>query len=129
MSPKQFDAQHLKGKKGIRQIINAFGYSKSGLQATYQYEAAFRQLLWLHGCLILLAFILPFKTSVQMLLIALSFISLVTELLNTALEANVDLISSEIHPLAKRAKDAGSAAQMLALIMTMILWGISLFTL
>ena len=63
-----------------------------------------------------------FDTPVRMLLIAASFVSLAVELLNTAIEAVVDYISLEKHPLAKRAKDAGSAAQLLATTMVALLW-------
>ncbi|MNT13344.1 Diacylglycerol kinase [compost metagenome] len=57
-----------------------------------------------------------------MLLIASSFILLVVELLNTAIESVVDRISLEIHPLSKRAKDLGGAAQLVAVVMTIMLW-------
>ena len=62
-----------------------------------------------------------------MLLIMASFISLITELFNTAIEAAVDHTSLAQHPLAKRAKDVGSVAQMLALLMLAILWAMALW--
>lgn len=55
-------------------------------------------------------------------MIASSFILLVVELLNTAIESVVDRISLEIHPLSKRAKDLGGAAQLVAVVMTIMLW-------
>ena len=93
----------LKGKKGFKRILNAAGYSADGLQAAFRYEA-------------------DFDLSVRMVLVFASFFSLVVELFNSAIEAVVDDISLELRPLAKRAKDIGSAAQMLALTLVFILW-------
>ncbi|WP_415770199.1 diacylglycerol kinase [Neisseria sp. CP9] len=126
MKPSSYAADK-KGKSGIKRIINAFGYSKDGLAAAYRYESAFRQVLWLNLILIVLAFILNFDSATKMLLIIASFVSLITELFNTAVEAAVDHTSTEKHELAKRAKDAGSAAQLLALTMLGIVWAIALW--
>lgn len=106
---------------GIKRIINTLGYSKDGLSAAIK-EPAVYQLVFLHGVLILLAFYLPFAIGIKMILVLASFLSLIVEFFNTALEAAVDHTSMEIHPLAKRAKDIGSAAQSLALLLVAILW-------
>ncbi|WP_049224409.1 diacylglycerol kinase [Neisseria sicca] len=126
MKPSSYAADK-KGKSGIKRIINAFGYSKDGLAAAYRYESAFRQVLWLNLILIVLTFILNFDSATKILLIIASFVSLITELFNTAVEAAVDHTSTEKHELAKRAKDAGSAAQLLALTMLGIVWAIALW--
>jgi diacylglycerol kinase len=126
MKPSSYAADK-KGKSGIKRIINAFGYSKDGLAAAYRYESAFRQVLWLNLILIVLTFILNFDSATKMLLIIASFVSLITELFNTAVEAAVDHTSTEKHELAKRAKDAGSAAQLLALTMLGIVWATALW--
>ena len=126
MKPSSYAADK-KGKSGIKRIINAFGYSKDGLAAAYRYESAFRQVLWLNLILIVLTFFLNFDSATKMLLIIASFVSLITELVNTAVEAAVDHTSTEKHELAKRAKDAGSAAQLLALTMLGIVWAIALW--
>ena len=126
MKPSSYAADK-KGKSGIKRIINAFGYSKDGFAAAYRYESAFRQVLWLNLILIVLTFILNFDSATKMLLIIASFVSLITELFNTAVEAAVDHTSTEKHELAKRAKDAGSAAQLLALTMLGIVWAIALW--
>ena len=110
-------AQQVKGKKGVRRIFNAAGYSKDGFCSAYRYESAFRQLVWLNGALLVLAFVLDFGPASRMMLITASFISLIVELVNTAIEAAVDHTSTAQHELAKRAKDAGSAAQTLALVL------------
>ena len=78
--------------------------------------------------MIVLAFILNFDSATKMLLIIASSVSLITELFNTAVEAAVDHTSTEKHELAKRAKDAGSAAQLLALTMLGIVWAIALWS-
>ena len=83
-------------------IINAYGYSKDGLKAAYRHESAFRQVCWLNLTLVILACIFDFDFSVRLLLITASFISLITELFNTAVEAAVDHTSTEKHELAKR---------------------------
>ncbi len=126
MKPSSYAADK-KGKSGIKRIINAFGYSKDGLAAAYRYESAFRQVLWLNLILIVLTFILNFDSATKMLLIIASFVSLIAELFNTAVESAVDHTSTEKHELAKRAKDAGSAAQLLALTMLGIVWAIALW--
>ena len=112
-------ASEKKGKTGIKRIINAYGYSKDGLKAAYRHESAFRQVCWLN---LTLACIFDFDFSVRLLLITASFISLITELFNTAVEAAVDHTSTEKHELAKRAKDAGSAAQLAALVLLAVTW-------
>ena len=121
MKPSSYAADK-KGKSGIKRIINAFGYSKDGLAAAYRYESAFRQVCWLNLTLVILACIFDFDFSVRLLLITASFISLITELFNTAVEAAVDHTSTEKHELAKRAKDAGSAAQLAALVLLAVTW-------
>ena len=115
-------ASEKKGKTGINRIINAYGYSKDGLKAAYRHESAFRQVCWLNLTLVILACIFDFDFSVRLLLITASFISLITELFNTAVEAAVDHTSTEKHELAKRAKDAGSAAQLAALVLLAVTW-------
>lgn len=64
-----------------------------------------------------------------MLLITASFLSLIVELINTGIEASVDHTSTKQHPLAKIAKDVGSAAQFLALLLLFILWSMALSSL
>ena len=85
MEPSSY-ASEKKGKNGIKRIINAFGYSKDGLAAAYRYESAFRQVFWLNLILIVLALFLDFGSVTKMVLVVASFISLITELFNTAIE-------------------------------------------
>lgn len=114
-------AAQIKGKTGWRRIWNASGYSLDGLKAACD-EAGFRQLILLHSILILLALFCIDGKATQMILVLASFLSLIIELFNTAIEAAVDHTSLEKNPLAKRAKDVGSAAQFLGLILCGLLW-------
>jgi diacylglycerol kinase (ATP) len=111
-----------KGKTGIRRLINAFGYSLSGLRSAYAHEDAFRQEVLLAVVLIPTACILPVAATSRAVLLASVFLVLIVELLNTAVEAVVDRISLENHELAKRAKDIGSAAVMLSLLSMTVSW-------
>lgn len=113
-----------KGATGITRLIKATGYSIAGLKAAWQEEAAFRQEVLLSIVMIPAAFWVG-ETAVQrILLIASVFIVLITEILNSAVEAVVDRIGSDPHPLSGRAKDMGSAAVMLSLINVAIVWGL-----
>jgi len=110
------------GATGLTRIINAAGYSWLGLKAAYVNEAAFRQELVLVIVLAPVAFIFgPDYADKAILLASLVFILLV-EILNSALEAVVDRHGDEIHPLAGRAKDMGSAAVLLAFVITGLIW-------
>lgn len=113
-------------KKRLERIRNAAAYSWDGLREALR-ETAVRDLLILHIPLIILALFLDTALAVKMLLIFASGFSLIVELLNTAIEAAVDHTSTERHPLAKRAKDLGSAAQMLTLGIVALLWAVALF--
>ena len=115
-------ASEVKGKKGLARILKATGYSIDGFKAAYKFEAAFRQVLWLNLVLCTVIIFIPFSVSVKMMLVVASFLSLIVELINTGIEASVDHTSTKQHPLAKIAKDVGSAAQFLSLLLLFILW-------
>lgn len=108
-------------------VLKATQYSFDGIKYAIC-EIAVKQLIALHTILIVLSFVLSLETSTRMVLILASFLSLIVEFFNTAIEAAVDHTSTEKHPLAKQAKDIASAAQMLTLTMIAILWGIALFS-
>lgn len=115
-----------KGKTGMRRILNALGYSLDGLAMAYRGEAAFRQELWLALILVPLALMLPVGGLAKALMSGSVLLVLIVELLNSAVEAAVDRISTEHHTLAKRAKDIGSAAVLLALLNVLLIWGLVL---
>ncbi|WP_293759923.1 diacylglycerol kinase [uncultured Aquitalea sp.] len=123
----QHQESPFKGKTGVQRLINAFGYSLDGLRAAFRHEDAFRQLSLLAIILIPAALLIHASPLARALLIASSIATLIIELLNSAIEAAVDHTSLERHPLAKRAKDMGSAAQLLGLINLATMWGLVLF--
>ncbi|MFL0349184.1 diacylglycerol kinase [Stenotrophomonas lactitubi] len=114
------------GKTGLRRIFHTLIHSRDGFIATFRGEAAFRQLLLLHGALAVVAFLLEVSRSERALMLMVCFISLMVELLNSAIEAVVDRISLGHHPLSKNAKDMGSAAQTTALLMVATVWAVVL---
>ncbi|MBK6356317.1 MAG: diacylglycerol kinase [Betaproteobacteria bacterium] len=116
------DAAELKGKRGLRRLINALGYSRDGIAAAWRNEAAFRQEILLAAIALPLAFYLG-KTGVERALMICSVVLiLIVEILNSAVEAVVDKASPEKSELAKRAKDMGSAAVLLSLINAAAIW-------
>lgn len=107
---------------GLKRIILATGYSLQGLKSAFQYEAAFRQELLLAAILIPVACYLDVTQIERILLIAPVFLVIIVEIINSAIEAVVDRISLEKHELAGRAKDLGSAAVLIALLLTVYIW-------
>ncbi|MEQ1743677.1 MAG: diacylglycerol kinase [Candidatus Nitrotoga sp.] len=114
---------------GLRRLVNALSYSLSGLQLAWQDEAAFRQEIILAIVLVPVAFMVPVDVTQQVLLVASVMLVLVVEMINSAIEATVDRVSLDIHPLAKRAKDMGSAAVLLALTNAILTWTMILWSL
>jgi len=111
------------GANGITRIVKAARYSLQGLQAAAKHEAAFRQELLLFAVLVPLALWVGESAVEYALLIGSLFIVLIAELFNSAIEAVVDRVGSEHHELAGRAKDMGSAAVLLSLILVAVTWG------
>ncbi len=116
------DANDLKGKSGLRRLINACGYSRDGFTAAYQHEEAFRQEFWLLVVAAVIAFALPISLMQSILIVSVHLLLLIVEILNSAVEAVVDRIGPEIHPLSKRAKDMGSCAVSLTIGLCLIVW-------
>ena len=116
----------FKGQTGLKRILNASGYSLDGLRAAFTGEAAFRQLVLLNVILVPLTFFLNVSRVEQAVLIAVCLLALIVELINSAIEAAIDRISLDRHPLSKNAKDMGSAAQLVAMTMIGIVWAVIL---
>ena len=112
----------LKGKTGVKRILNATTYSFAGFKAAFQHEAAFRQIIVINLILIPLSFFLEVTAVEQALMVAVCLLSIIVELFNSAIEAVVDRISLERHPLSKNAKDMGSAAQFISLAIIVSTW-------
>ena len=101
---------------GLGRILRAMRYSAQGLRAAWQHEAAFRQEVYAFAVLAPLTLALKLPTLHLVVLLALMGAVLATELVNSAIEAIVDKVSPEKHPLAGRAKDCGSAAVMVVVL-------------
>ena len=110
------------GATGLKRIINATGYSWLGLKAAYKHESAFRQELWLAVVLVPLGLYLGDGWMDKAALVCSVLFVLMVELLNSGIEAVVDRIGDEPHTLSGRAKDMGSAAVLIALIITALIW-------
>lgn len=116
------DTSPFKGRTGWMRLWNATGYSWKGLRAGYRHEAAFRQELALGLPLLLVA---PWvgRTLPEVLMLMGSVVLVwVVELLNSALEALADEVSLQRRERLGRAKDLGSAAVMLALLLAVACW-------
>jgi len=110
------------GYQGVTRIIKAAGYSAKGFRAAWKYESAFRQEVVLTATLIPLAFLLGRNPVEVGLLIASLLLVVIVELLNSGIEVVVYRVGDEPHQLSGRAKDLGSAAVFVALILTLVLW-------
>jgi len=108
--------------KGIKRLVNACYFSIAGFKATWQHEEAFRQELALALVGIPTALWLSTDSVERVLLISSLLLIILAELFNSAIEAVVDRIGTEHHELSGRAKDIGSAAVMLTMIMAAITW-------
>jgi diacylglycerol kinase (ATP) len=116
-----------KGKPGIKRIWNALFYALDGFTAAFKHEDSFRLEVMLSLALIPLALSMHIGAISKALLIGSVLLVLITELINSAIEAICDRVSLENHVLAKRAKDFGSAAVMLSLINAAVVWILVLF--
>ena len=105
----------------MRRLLNAARFSVEGFRSAYS-EAAFRQELALAVVLIPLGLYLGNTAVARALLVGSILLVLIVELLNSAIEATVDRVSLDDHPLAKRAKDIGSAAVTLSLVNVAVVW-------
>ncbi|MDH5300829.1 MAG: diacylglycerol kinase [Gammaproteobacteria bacterium] len=108
--------------KGFQRLINATGYSWKGFKAAYANEEAFRQEFWLTVIGIPLAIWLAESGIELALMIGALMLILITELLNSGIEAVVDRIGPEHHELSGRAKDIGSAAVFVSLVNAGVVW-------
>ncbi|MEV4779757.1 diacylglycerol kinase [Burkholderia sp. LMU1-1-1.1] len=117
----------FKSKSGLKRILSAFFYSIDGLKSAWKHEHAFRQELGLCVAGTLVALALKVSAFEKLVLIAVLVLVLIVELINSAIEAVVDRISLERHPLSKNAKDFGSAAVLLACLLAAATWAVVLF--
>lgn len=111
-----------------RRLINTLSYSIDGLKAAWKTEEAVRVELILLPFVIAGALWLGRGPIEKILMIAVGFLVLIVELLNSSIEKTIDRVSTEIHPLAKYAKDVGSAAVFLSLSLFVLTWSIILWS-
>jgi diacylglycerol kinase (ATP) len=114
-----------KDRKGVSRVWHATGYSLAGLRAGWG-ETAFRQEAIAAMVLIPVAFWLGHNWVETALLVASVVLVMVVELLNTAVETAIDRVGPEWHDLSKRAKDMGSAAVLLSLLVCTGIWAAAL---
>jgi diacylglycerol kinase (ATP) len=129
MTEDQAQVSEFKSKSGVKRVYAAFSYSIQGLKAAWNGEHAFRQELLIVAPGMLVALFLPLPPLHKLALIAVLLQILIVELINSAIEAAIDRVSLERHPLSKRAKDLGSAAVFLAVGLAAVTWVVVLLPL
>ncbi len=112
--------------RGWRRVIYAFGYSMKGLKACFELEEAFRQEVFLLILLVPLGLWLGETPVERALLVGSLLIVPIVELLNSAIEANVDRVGLERHELSGRAKDIASAAVFASIALCLVVWALIL---
>jgi diacylglycerol kinase (ATP) len=116
-----------KGRTGIDRVVHALGYSLQGLTLALRSESAFRQETVLAALMLPAAFWLGRGWIEVALLTGTIVLVLIVELLNSGIEAAIDRVSYDHHELSKRAKDFGSAAVLLALLLCGGTWAAALY--
>jgi diacylglycerol kinase (ATP) len=120
-------ASPFKSQPGLQRVWRACAYSWAGLRAAVRHEAAFRQELAIGLPALALAWVIA-PGRWQALAMSLAVVAVwVVELLNSAVEALADAVSTDPHPLIERAKDMGSAAVMLSLVAALAVWAVALW--
>ncbi len=111
-----------RNRRRITRLWRALLNSLDGLSAAFRHEEAFRQEVLIALVLVPIALHAPASGAGKALMVASVLFVLVVELINSAIEAVTDRISLEDHVLAKRAKDMGSAAVMVSLVVVPVVW-------
>jgi diacylglycerol kinase (ATP) len=115
-----------KARKGLNRVWHALGYSVAGLRAGW-HETAFRQEAMASVLMLPAAFWLGRSWVESVLLAGTVVLVMIIELLNTGIETAIDRIGPEWHDLSKRAKDMGSAAVLLSLLLCAATWSLAIF--
>lgn len=116
-----------RNRKGFTRIWFALIYSLNGLRFAFTQEAAFRQETCIYVLLMIVLYFLPLSIVFKCILFGASTLVLIVELLNSAIESIVDMTAPEYNDLAKRAKDLGSAAVFVSIILAVVLWSWAVF--
>ena len=112
--------------RGLRRILKAFGFSMAGFRECFRHEEAFRQEVYVLLVLVPLGLWLGDGPVERALLVGSLLIVPIVELLNSAVEANVDRVGLEKHELSRRAKDIASAAVFLSIVLAALVWALIL---
>ncbi len=123
-TPGSLPFNPYKGNRGLTRAWHAMKNSLNGFRVAIREESAFRQELTLAAILLPCGIFVPVSPVERAVLIASVLLVLMVELLNSSVEAAIDRISLERHELSKRAKDFGSAAVMVALLVCVLTWGL-----
>jgi len=108
--------------RGLRRILNAFGFSMAGFRDCFRHEEAFRQEVFVLLLLVPAGLWLGNGPVERALLVGSLLVVPIVELLNSAVEANVDRVGLERHELSRRAKDIASAAVFLSIVLVALVW-------
>lgn len=128
-SVEKLPVSEFKSKSGLKRLFPALVYSMAGFRAAWRGEHAFRQEVVAVVLATVVAFMLPVAPWERLLLIGVFVLVLIVELINSAIEAVVDRVSLERNPLSKNAKDFGSAAVLLTLLLAAATWLVILWPL
>lgn len=115
------------GKTGLARLIAATGYSMQGFKATWRHEEAFRLEICASAIFVPASFWVGENLTHKLLLVMACALVLLAELFNSAIEATIDRVSRENHPLSGLAKDIGSAGVFLTMMLFLLVWGASLW--
>jgi len=111
--------------RGIKELIQALKLSLQGMKAAFRYEASFRLEVYLFVILVPLYIWLAQSALQLWMLIGTTFLVLLIEMINSAIEAAVDMVCGDKHhELAGRAKDMGSAAVLMSQMLVVFTWGV-----
>ena len=112
--------------RGLRRILNAFGFSMAGFRDCFRHEEAFRQEVFVLLLLVPAGLWLGNGPVERALLVGSLLVVPIVELLNSAVEASVDRVGLERHELSRRAKDIASAAVFLSIVLAALVWALVL---
>ena len=118
----------FKSKAGFRRVLNASGFAMQGLATAWRSEHSFRQEVVIVALGTIAALLLPVSGFQKLVLIGVMLLVLIVELINSAIEAVVDRISLDHHPLSKNAKDFGGAAVALTILLAVMTWATVLYS-
>jgi len=108
-------------------LFKNISYAMAGMKEVLRSEASFRTQLFVIVLIGIGLFFVPLSTGAKLILFASTWLVLLVEAINSAIERVVDLVTLEQHPLAGQAKDIGAFAVFLAFLLTVMIWGITLY--